>query len=92
MDSTLEEIKFEALWCLTNVASSNSDHVNSIVIKDGIPKILNFVESEVVEIQSQVKTQTIIKFIRPFGVSEISQETPLKTVTKFSQPKDLQKF
>jgi len=44
---------------LTNIASSTGEHVNSIVIKDGIPKILNFVESEIMEIQSQVNKPKI---------------------------------
>jgi len=55
LDHNFEEVKFEALWCMTNIASSNSDHVNSIVIKDGIPKILKFVDSTIIEIQSQVR-------------------------------------
>ncbi len=54
LEHSFEEIKFEALWCLTNIASSNSDHVISIVMKDGISKILHFVDSEIIEIQAQV--------------------------------------
>ncbi len=54
LEHSFEEIKFEALWCLTNIASSNNEHVNSIVMKGGISKVLNFVDSEIIEIQSQV--------------------------------------
>lgn len=73
LDSPLEEIKFEALWCLTNIASSTGEHVNSIVSKDGIVKILPYIESDIIEIQSQVHIDLTLRL---FGVLETLQVTP----------------
>lgn len=53
LESDLEEFKFEALWTLTNIASSTGDHVSSIVQKDGITKIINLIDSNVAEVQAQ---------------------------------------
>jgi hypothetical protein len=49
------EFQYEALWCLTNIASSpNHDYSYSIINKDGIPKIIAKMDSNIREIQEQV--------------------------------------
>lgn len=53
LDHNLPEFQFEALWCLTNVASSTSDHAQSISLKGGIPKVINMMDSNIQEIQEQ---------------------------------------
>ena len=51
--STPYEFQYEALWCLTNIATGTSDQANSIIIKGGIPKIVNCLDSNVVELKKQ---------------------------------------
>lgn len=53
LDSTLPEFQFEALWCITNVASSTSEHTQSIINKGAIEKLIALVESKYQEIQEQ---------------------------------------
>lgn len=52
-DNTPAEFQYEALWCLTNIASGTSDQANSIVIKGGIPKILKLMDSSIEELKLQ---------------------------------------
>lgn len=54
LDHGLPEFQLEALWILTNIASGESEHVNSIIQKGGIPKITNLIDSKIAEIQEQV--------------------------------------
>jgi importin subunit alpha-1 len=49
----LPEFRFEALWCLTNIASGTSDNTQSIVIKGGVEKIISLIDSNIQEIQEQ---------------------------------------
>ncbi len=53
LDHSLPEFQFEALWCLTNIASGTSDHTQSVVNKGGIEKIINLMDSNIHEIQEQ---------------------------------------
>lgn len=53
MDHNLPEFQFEALWCLTNIASGTSDNAQSIALKGGIPKILALIDSNIQELQEQ---------------------------------------
>ena len=53
LDHNLPEFQFEALWCITNIASSTSDHTQSIVHKGGIKKVINLIDHEIQEIQEQ---------------------------------------
>ncbi len=53
MDHSLPEFQFEALWCLTNIASGTSDNTQSIVVKGGIEKIISLIDSNFQEIQEQ---------------------------------------
>ena len=55
LDSNLYEFKYEATYCLCNIASGTSDQANSIIIYGGIPKIWNLLDCQIEEI----KTQTI---------------------------------
>lgn len=51
--STPCEFQYEALWCLTNIATGTSDQANTIIIKGGIPLILQCLESNVSEVKKQ---------------------------------------
>jgi importin subunit alpha-1 len=53
LDHNLPEFQFEALWCLTNIASGTSDHTNSIINKGGVQKIITLMENPIQEIQEQ---------------------------------------
>jgi len=53
LDNSPAEFQYEALWCLTNIASGTSDQANSIVIKGGIPKIVKLMESSIEELKVQ---------------------------------------
>jgi importin subunit alpha-1 len=53
LEHTLPEFQFEALWCLTNIASGTSEHTNSIINKGGIQKIIALIDHPVTEIQEQ---------------------------------------
>jgi hypothetical protein len=53
LEHNLPEFQFEALWCLTNIASGTSDHTNSIINKGGIQKIITLIDSPIQEIQEQ---------------------------------------
>jgi hypothetical protein len=55
LDHEYPEFQYEALWCLTNIASSsNHDYSYSIINKEGIPKIIAKIDSNIQEIQEQV--------------------------------------
>ena len=47
------EFQYEALWCLTNIATGTSDQANIIVVKGGIPKIINLMDSNIEELKDQ---------------------------------------
>ena len=47
------EFQYEALWCLTNIATGTTDQANNIVVKGGVPKILNLLDSQIEEIKVQ---------------------------------------
>lgn len=53
MESNFPEIVYESLWSLTNIAGGNNDYASSIVSKGGIPKIINLIDSPIMEIQEQ---------------------------------------
>lgn len=52
-ENTPAEFQYEALWCLTNIASGTSDQANSIVVKGGIPKIIKLMDSSIEELKIQ---------------------------------------
>merc|ERR1711976_663656 len=53
LEHQLPEFQFEALWCLTNIASGTSEHTQSIIAKGGIEKIIPMMDSPIQEIQEQ---------------------------------------
>ena len=53
LENTPPEFQYEALWCLTNIASGTSDQANSIVVKGGISKIIKIMDSTIEELKVQ---------------------------------------
>ena len=53
LENSPPEFQYEALWCLTNIATGTSDQANSIVVKGGIPKIIKLMDSSIEEIKIQ---------------------------------------
>lgn len=53
LDNSPSEFQYEALWCLTNIATGTTDQANNIVVKGGIPKILKLLDSQIEEIKVQ---------------------------------------
>ena len=47
LENSPAEFQYEALWCLTNIATGTSDQANSIVVKGGIPKIIKLMDSSI---------------------------------------------
>ncbi len=54
LDNSPAEFQYEALWCLTNIASGTTDQANNIVVKGGIPKIIKIMDSPIEELRIQV--------------------------------------
>ena len=53
LDNSPAEFKYEALWCLTNIASGTSDQANNIVVKGGLSKIIKLLDSPIDEVKIQ---------------------------------------
>ena len=53
LDSPLYEFKYEAIYCLCNIASGTEEQAKTIIIYGGIPKILNLLDYSIEEIKSQ---------------------------------------
>ena len=53
LDNSPSEFQYEALWCLTNIATGTSDQANNIVVKGGIPKIIKLLDSSIEELRTQ---------------------------------------
>jgi len=53
LDNSYPEFQYEALWCLTNIATGTSDQANSIVVKGGIDKIIKLMDSSIEELKIQ---------------------------------------
>jgi hypothetical protein len=53
LDNSPAEFQYEALWCLTNIATGTSDQANNIVVKGGIPKIIKLLDSSIEELKIQ---------------------------------------
>ena len=47
------EFKYEALWCLTNIATGTTDQANIIIVKGGLPKIISLLDSNIEELKNQ---------------------------------------
>ena len=53
LDNSPPEFQYEALWCLTNIATGTSDQANSIIVKGGVPKIIKLMDSSIEELKLQ---------------------------------------
>ena len=53
LDNSPAEFQYEALWCLTNIATGTSDQANNIVIKGGVPKVVKLLDSSIEELRNQ---------------------------------------
>ena len=53
LDNSPPEFQYEALWCLTNIATGTHDQANSIVVKGGVPKIIKLMDSPIEELKLQ---------------------------------------
>jgi importin subunit alpha-1 len=53
LDHQLSEFIFEAVWCMTNIASGTSEQIKSIISKGGIEKLILLIDHPVAEIQDQ---------------------------------------
>lgn len=81
LDHSLPEFQFEALWCLTNIASGTSDHTMSVVNKGGIEKIITLMDSNIHEIQEQAV----------WAIGNIASDS-VKTRDKVIQKRGLEKI
>lgn len=50
LNHPIPKFQFEAAWCLTNVASGSTDHVNSLLEKDVIKHFIFLLRSQHVEV------------------------------------------
>ena len=53
LTNSYPEFQYEALWCLTNIASGTSDQANTIIVKGGLNQIISLVDSPIEELQNQ---------------------------------------
>ena len=53
LDSPLYEFKYEAIYCLCNIASGTEEQAKTIIIYGVIPKIFNLLDYSIEEIKSQ---------------------------------------
>ena len=53
LNNSYPEFQYEALWCLTNIASGTSDQANTIIVKGGLNQIIPLVDSSIEELQNQ---------------------------------------
>ena len=58
-------LQLESTWSLTNIATGNSFHIQSIVERGGLAAIIKVVNSTIPELVDQVKS--LKKFIRKYG-------------------------
>ena len=71
LDNCPNEFKYEAIWCLTNIASGNPNQANTILINGGIPKIYNLLDSDI----EDIKIQTIWLIANLIGDSSKIRDT-----------------
>ena len=51
LDNPLYEFKFEAVWCLCNIAGGSPEQANSIIIAGGLDSILNLLDCPIEDIK-----------------------------------------
>jgi len=42
----MPQVQYEALWCITNIATGTQDQVQCLVDKEVIPKLINLIQTE----------------------------------------------
>ena len=55
LDFTSESMRLEAIWCLTNIAVTNSEHVNMMRQLGTHTKVVNMIASASEELKEQVR-------------------------------------
>ena len=53
LDNDPYEFKYQALWCLTNIATGNTEQIMNIILYGGINKIMDCLDSDIEEIVLQ---------------------------------------
>lgn len=49
----LKELQFESCWCLTNIATGRTEHIQCITEKGAIPKFIALLDSQYPNLQDQ---------------------------------------
>lgn len=63
----LPKFQFEAAWCLTNIASGTTDHVNNLIEKNVLNHFIQLLESPHIEVVEQVI----------WGIGNIAGDSPM---------------
>jgi len=63
----IPKFQFEAAWCLTNIASGTSDHVNNLIEKEVLSHFIALLSSPHIEVVEQVI----------WGIGNIAGDSPL---------------
>jgi hypothetical protein len=67
MHHHIPKFQFEAAWCLTNIASGSTDHVNNLIEKDVLKHFIQLLSSPHVEVIEQVI----------WGIGNIAGDSPM---------------
>lgn len=67
MHHHIPKFQFEAAWCLTNIASGSTDHVNNLIEKDVLKHFITLLQSPHVEVIEQVI----------WGIGNIAGDSPM---------------
>jgi len=67
MHHHIPKFQFEAAWCLTNIASGSTDHVNNLIEKDVLKHFITLLSSPHVEVIEQVI----------WGIGNIAGDSPM---------------
>jgi len=67
MNHHIAKFQFEAAWCLTNIASGTSDHVNTIIEQGALQSFVNLCDSQHIDVVEQVI----------WGLGNIAGDSPL---------------
>ena len=75
LDNPLYEFKYEATYCLCNIASGTEEQAKTIIIYGGIPKILNLLDCSIEEIKSQTIWLVANFRVKPIPNLDICKKT-----------------
>lgn len=67
LHNQIPKFQFEAAWCLTNIASGTTDHVNNLIEKDVLSHFIYLLSSSHIEVVEQVI----------WGIGNIAGDSPL---------------